>query len=182
MRRMRLISEAYAEELLRKELDDVESKLNGFINHFGLTLTQNQYDTLVSFSYNVGTTWMYNTSTWQYKSTGNLNSAILSGDTGSHMLYGMMLWSYAGIRHILINRRIVEMNIYANGVYATNVYAPEAIPDRYRIAFMDGNGGVVKYEEHGFDAEQPIPIKTEFKSNPTGPDETGAIVTYELDG
>ena len=176
------ISEAYAEELLRKELDDVESKLNGFINHFGLTLTQNQYDTLVSFSYNVGTTWMYNRSTWQYKGTGNLNSAILSGDTGSHMLYGMMLWSYAGNRHILINRRIVEMNIYANGVYATNVYAPEAIPDRYRIAFMDGNGGEVEYEEHGFDAEQPIPIKTEFKSNPTGPDETGAIVTYELDG
>ncbi len=179
------ISEAYAEELLRGELDYFESEINGYISHFGLALTQNQYDALVSFSYNVGASWMYNTSTWEYKSTGNLCSAIVSGDTGSHMLYGMMLWSMAGqkpSRHILINRRIIELNIYANGIYPADCFAAEAIPDRYRIAFMDGNGGVVKYEEHGFDAEQPIPIKTEFKSNPTGPDETGAIVTYELDG
>lgn len=179
------ISEAYAEELLRGELNYFEEKLNGFIKHFGLTLTQNQYDALISFSYNVGANWMYNTSTWQYKSTGNLNSAIISGDTGSNMLYGMMLWSMAGqkpSRHILINRRIVELNIYANGVYPADVYADEATPDRYRIVFMDGNGGTVKYEEHGFDAEQPIAIKTEFKTYPTGPDETGGLVTYVLDG
>lgn len=178
------ISLEYAEELLRGELDYFERELNGFISHFGLTLTQNQYDALVSFSYNVGAGWMYNTDTWEYKSTGNLNTAILGGDSGSHFLYGMMLWSMAGRpeRHILINRRIVETNIYANGVYPEDVYADEATPDRYRIAFMDGNGGTVNYNEHGFDAEQPIAIKTKFKSAPTGPDETGALVTYAFDG
>ncbi len=169
------ISEEYAEQLLRGELDYFENVINNFIKRNNLTLSQHQYDALVSFSYNTGASWTNGT-------TGNFNSAVISGDTGSHFIYGMMLWSMAGNRHILINRRIVETNIYANGVYPANVYAPDAIPDRYRIAFMDGNGGVVKYDEHGFDAEKPIPIKTVFKSHPTGPDETGAIVTYEFDG
>lgn len=180
----REITEQYAEELLRVELEYFEREVNGFISHFGLTLTQNQYDALVSFSYNVGATWMRNTSTWEYKSTGNLNSAILSGDTGSHIIYGMMLWSMAGSpeRHILINRRIVETNMYANGVYPDDPTNAALAPARYRIAFMDGNGGVVNYNEHGFDAEKPIAIKTGFKSQPVGPDETGVMVTYEFDG
>ena len=178
------ISEEDAEELLRGELEYFEREVNGFISHFGLTLAQNQYDALVSFSYNVGATWMRNTSTWEYKSTGNLNSAILSGDAGSHFIYGMMLWSMAGTpeRHILINRRTVETNMYANGVYPENPNDASQAPSRYRIAFMDGNGGVVNYNEHGFDAEQPIAIKTQFKSKPVGPDETGVMVTYEFDG
>ena len=169
------ISEEYAEELLRGELDYFEDKINDFIKRNELTVSQHQYDALVSFTYNTGANWTSGT-------TGNFNGAVISGDTGSHFIYGMMLWSMAGNRHTLINRRIVEMNIYANGIYAVDPFKPEAIPDRYRIAFMDGNGGVVKYDEHGFDAEQPIAIKTQFKTYPTGPDETGAVVTYVLDG
>ena len=169
------ISEEYAEELLRGELDYFEDKINDFIKRNELTVSQHQYDALVSFTYNTGANWTNGT-------TGNFNGAVISGDTGSHFIYGLMLWSMAGNRHILINRRIVEMNIYANGVYPADVYAADAIPDRYRIAFMDGNGGVVKYDEHGFDTENPIPAKTAFSSYPTGPDETGAIVTYVLDG
>ena len=169
------ISVEYAEQLLREELDFFEEKINGFITKNELTISQHQYDALVSFTYNVGANWTTGT-------TGNFNSAVISGDSGSHMLYGMMLWSMAGKRHILINRRILELNMYANGVYPEDVFAADVVPDRYRIAFMDGNGGQVKYEEHGFDAEQPIAIKTKFNSYPTGPDETGAIVTYVLDG
>ena len=168
------ITVEYAEELLRKELDYFEEVVNKFIDRNNLTLKQHQYDALISFTYNTGYAW---TST-----TGNLVTAVIGGDTGSHFIYGMMLWSMAGQRHILINRRIVETNIYANGVYPADVYADEATPDRYRIAFMDANGGTVSYDEHGFDALQPIPIKTKFKSAPTGPDETGATVTYVFDG
>lgn len=168
------ITVEYAEELLRDELDYFEEVVNKFIDRHSLTLQQHQYDALISFTYNTGYAW---TST-----TGSLVTAVIGGDTGTHFIYGMMLWSMAGQRHILINRRIVETNIYANGVYPADVYADEATPDRYRIAFMDGNGGNVKYDEHGFDALQPVPIKTQFKSAPTGPDETGATVTYVFDG
>lgn len=178
------ITEEYAEELLKNELEYFESELNGFINHFDLTLTQNQYDALVSFSYNVGATWMRDTKTWQYKSTGNLNSAIISGNTGSNFIYSLMLWSMAGKpeRHILINRRIVETNVYANGVYSEDPTNTSLAPSRYRIAFMDANGGKVNYDEHGFDAEDPVAIKTVLTSSPVGPDETGVQVTYEFDG
>lgn len=169
------ISKEYAEELLRKELDTFEAQVNGFIERNGLTLSQHQYDALVSFTYNVG-------GSWTNSSTSNLSSAIISGDTGSHVLYGLMLYSMAGNRHILIKRRVIEIDMYANGIYPENVNTGYEMPDRYRIAFMDGNGGAVKYDEHGFDTEQPIAVKTVFTSNPTGPDETGAIVTYVFDG
>ena len=168
------ISEEYAEELLRKELDEFETTVNNFIERNNLTLEQHQFDALISFTYNTGYAWN--------STTGNLVTAVISGDTGSHMLYGLMLWGMAGNRHILVNRRIVELNMYANAVYPVDPLKAEAVPERYRIAFMDGNGGVVKYDEHGFDAEQPIAIKTTFSTYPSGPDETGVWVTYVLDG
>ena len=175
------ISEEYATELLLGELEYFERELNGFIDHFDLTLSQNEYDALVSFSYNVGASWMRNSS-GQYKSSGNLNSAIISGDAGTRMFYGIMLWGYAGNEYILIPRRASEMNVFANGVYSQNVDA--VYPSRYRVAFMDGNGGTVSYYGFGFDAQDPIALseKTSFKEYPTGPDEHGATVTYVFDG
>ena len=170
------ISEEYALELLAGELVYFETVVNNFIKRNNLTLAQHQYDALISFTYNTGYGWS--------STTGNLVTAIFNGDKGSHFIYGMMLWSMAGDpeRHILVNRRIVETNMYANGVYPENPVDASQAPARYRIAFMDGNGGVVSYNEHGFDAEQPIAIKTTFKSKPVGPDETGVLVTYEFDG
>jgi len=174
------ISKEYAEQLLRKELDYFEKEVNDFVKEHDLVAKngfgQNQYDALVSFTYNTGAGWTKNI-------TGNFSGAVFAGDKGTHLLYGFMLWSMAGNEHILIGRRIVEMNIYANGIYdSRGQWDVSARPDQYRIAFMDGNGGVVKYDEHGFDTKNVIPIKTQFKSRPTGPDETGVQVTYELDG
>ena len=78
------ISLEYAEELLRGELDYFEEKINDFITRNSLTLSQHQYDALVSFTYNTGANWTNGT-------TGNFNSAVISGDTGSHFIYGIML-------------------------------------------------------------------------------------------
>ena len=164
------ITREYAEELLRGELDYFEGQVNGFIQKHGLQVTQHQYDALVSFSYNTGAGWTNGTK-------GNFNSAVIAGDKGTRFIYGMMLWSYAGSEHILIGRRIAETNVYVNGVYEAWTY-----PDRYRIAFMNPTGGSINYDEHGFDALDPVPIRTTIKSAPVGPDETGAMVTYVFDG
>lgn len=169
------ITEEYAEQLLRQELDVFEQKINNFLTKNNHKVTQSQYDALVSFTYNTGNGWMSDTSQ-------TFCSAVLSGDTGPRFVYAMLLWTIAGGRHILVKRRIIETNIYVNGVYPEDVNAAGALPDRYRMAFMNGNGGVVQYEAHGFDTENPSPARTQFKSYPTGPDETGAIVTYEFDG
>lgn len=51
------ITEAQAEELLRDELGRIENHLNQFCSSNGIVLNQNQFDALVSFTYNVGTGW-----------------------------------------------------------------------------------------------------------------------------
>ena len=72
--------------------------------------------------------------------------------------------------------------MYVNGVYPEDPLSKDAVPDRYRIAFMDGNGGEVRYDEHGFDTQQTSIIRTYFSTYPTGLDEFGNYVTYELEG
>lgn len=57
------ITEAEADALLRKAISNFE---NG-INNIGRQLTQNQFDALVSFSYNVGLAWISNSSYRIYK-------------------------------------------------------------------------------------------------------------------
>jgi len=169
------ITQEYAEELMRGELAVFEEMILDFAERNGMKFTQNQYDALVSFTYNVG-------GNWTRSSTSNLSSAIISGDTGPGLMYGMMLYSMAGNRHTLVSRRCVEVNMYLNGVYPADPLSKDAVPDNYRIAFMDGNGGVVRYDEHGFDAKQPSAIRTYFTDEPTGPDENGNYVTYVLEG
>ena len=169
------ITEEYAEELMRGELKAFEEQILAFAKRNGMEFNQHQFDALVSFTYNVG-------GNWTNSSTSNLSSAIISGDTGPRLLYGMMLYSMAGGRHTLVSRRCVETNMYLNGVYPEDPLAKDAAPANYRIAFMDGNGGVVRYDEHGFDALQPSGIRTYFTDLPTGPDENGIHVTYVLEG
>ena len=53
------ITEAEAEKQMTDYLDTkVVPVLNSFVSENGITLSQNQYDALVSFTYNLGTGWM----------------------------------------------------------------------------------------------------------------------------
>ena len=165
------ITDEIGEQLLRKELNYFEKEVNDFIKENNLTLTQNQYDALVSFSYNCGANWT--------DGNGNLKKAVLEGDMGAGIAYGMMLWSTAGKKYVLMPRRIVELEVYVNNKYQ-NQWEPEH--DRYRYVFMNAAGGTTDYKVHGFDITDPTHIRTVIKKAPTGPDETGAIVTYVFDG
>ena len=168
------ITEERAEELLLKELVYFEKEVNAFIERKGLTLTQQQYDTLVSFSYNCGANWTTET-------TGYFHNAVLSGDLGSEFVYGMFLWGTAGGQYVLIPRRICETYIYVQGIYNYKLSWYYDNP-QYRYVFMDANGGKVNYYVHGFDVNDPTHIRTQLTSAPVGPDETGGMVTYVFDG
>lgn len=164
------ITEEEAEALLTQELTSFETAVTDFAVKNELCLQQNEYDALVSFSYNCGGGWMKET-------TGNMYQAVVSGDKGARIVYGMMLWSKAGGEYVLRNRRIAELNMYLYGEYI-----PYEYPDNLRYVFLDGAGGTTSYEIHGFDTNTPTPVIYRFKSVPTGPDETGKTVTYEFDG
>jgi GH24 family phage-related lysozyme (muramidase) len=52
------ITEVQADTLLRDVLSVMEAKVNAMAEKMGITLTQNQFDALMSLTYNLGTGWM----------------------------------------------------------------------------------------------------------------------------
>lgn len=123
------ITEEEAEALLAKHLDIAETAVNKFIDSFSLNLNQGQFDCLVSFSFNCGTSWL--------TKSGTLRSAIIEGKTGNDFLYAICLWCRAGdrIQTGLITRRFVEANMYLNGVYSMSV------PENFCYTLLSSNGG-----------------------------------------
>ena len=170
------ITEEEALTLLDEMLAEFETAVNEFARSYSLVLSQNQFDALVSFTYNCGTSWMSDTE-------GYFNRAVREGKTGSEYLYGICLWSSSGGEYILTKRRLSEANMYLNGVYeAYNDSDDGTYPDTYKYVYLDGNGGTVQYIIHGYDAADPVPVVTNFSSVPTGVDASGNTFTYEFAG
>lgn len=168
------ITEAEAQALLEDMLADFENTVNNFASKNSLALSQQQFDALVSFTYNCGGAWTTN-------STSTINKAVREGWTGSKFVYAITLYSTASGDYILMNRRLAEANVYLNGIYkASNVSG--AIPDELRYVFLDGNGGVSKNSIHGFDTSDPISVITEFSKVPTGKGTDGESFSYEFAG
>ena len=125
------ITETEAEVLLRNHLGEVELDLNKrIIEKYDLKLTQNQFDALVLFSYNVGTG-------WTYYSTQNIHQAVKNGATGDELIYWLGRWCKAGgsFKNYLMRRRLSEANMYINGIYDKNP------PSHYCFVHIDANGG-----------------------------------------
>lgn len=128
-----------AEALLREEIGEIESDLNQkFLDKYGISVTQNQFDALVSFSYNIGTGWV------TYDSS--LRNAILRNADADELVYAFGLYCTAGGKYLpgLITRRLCEANMYLNGVYSKN------ISNDYGYVYYDANGGTVKYRVQAF--------------------------------
>lgn len=109
------ITEKEADILLRRMLrDEFEPYVDALEKKCSRSFTQNEYDALVSFSYNVGVGWMrggYNI--YRYVTTGSYTEMELVNCFGS--------WINAGGKSVdgLARRRIDEVNLYLNGVYST---------------------------------------------------------------
>ena len=133
------ISKAEAEVLLRQVIADVGTTINQkLLNPYHLTLTQHQFDALVSFSFNIGTSWM------TYDST--LRHAILNGGNDSDLVYAFGLYCTAGGKYSsgLITRRLCEANMYLNGIYS------QKPNEAYGYVFYEPNGGTLTYRVQGF--------------------------------
>lgn len=134
------ITEEEAEELLWDHLDSKGRSINSFIDKFGLTITQNQFDALMCLTYNIGTGWLYKTS--------DLRTAIIEGWTGNDLLFALGKRSTAGGSTLpgLVRRRLAEANMFLNGVYDT------AVPENYCYVRYDANGGETDVLTQCFDS------------------------------
>lgn len=98
-----VITKEQAEELLKKDIKEIEYKLNSL----NLNLTQNQFDALVSFIFNVG---------WSnFKSSTLLKKIRINPDDPS-IRYEFSRWVFANGKKLngLIKRRNEEANLYFN--------------------------------------------------------------------
>ncbi len=136
------ISEEDAEALLRDFLARYENALNAFAAKRGLTLSQQQFDALMLFSYNCGTGWTSETK-------GTFYNAVVGGATGNDFIRAITLWCSAGgqIKTFLLRRRLSEANMYLNGQYS------QTPPENYSYVLLDPNGGSMDYLVQGYDAE-----------------------------
>ena len=123
------ITEEEADALLRKYVAVAEKAVNRMIDTYGLSLNQNQFDTLIDFCYNCGTGWTTR--------DGSFRSAVISGATGDTFLDAIASWCKAGDQIVggLIRRRLAEANMYLNGVYSVTP------PSSYCYVLFNGNGG-----------------------------------------
>lgn len=152
------ITKAQADKLLREELAELELSLNKFISKYALALSQQQFDALASFTYNLGTNWMNNTSTFR--------TAVVNGQMGNDFIFAITMWCNAGgvINNGLVQRRLAEANLYLNGIYS------KTAPSNYRYVIFDNNldSAVSTIKIQGFDANQTdkirsVPSKTGYR-------------------
>lgn len=96
------ISEAEAEQLLRKDLRDAESAVNNMVDE---RLTQSQYDALVSFVFNVGSGAFY---------TSTLRKKVNQDPNQAGIYHEFMRWVNAGGQESsgLVKRRRAEAELY----------------------------------------------------------------------
>lgn len=147
------ISEEEAEELLQEFLVTMGGDINGFIDKFGLNISQNQFDAMLSLSFNCGTGWLYKPST--------LRTAVVEGWTGDDLLFAFGQWSNSGGKTVtgLVRRRLAEAEMYLDGNYTVS---PQ---EDYCYVLFDANGGESEIVVQGYDV----------KANP----EIRAVPTYD---
>ena len=119
------ITDAEADALMREYVAEFEEDLNRFISANGLSLKQCQFDALLSFTYNLGSNWMNNSSTFR--------SAVLNKSTGNDFIFAIGRWCTADgeILSGLVKRRLAEANMYLNGAYSV------APPSNYQYVIFE---------------------------------------------
>lgn len=116
------IKQNEADTALRAALADYAKKVNSFAGSNGLTLSQNQFDALVIFSYGEGTSWM--------NGNGALKTAVVNKADSNTLLTALMTYGNE-------SRRRVEANMYVNGIYSN------VLPTSLAKVTYDPNGGVL---------------------------------------
>ena len=120
-----------ADQLILYVIAELEQKLDRFLEEYDLSLSQTEYDALVSFTFNVGSSWLNE----NYRLAG----LLIDGDyTVNEFASAMGVWCHVGteINSGLIVRRIGEVKLFLYGAYAL-----DDTPNKFCYLIYDGNGG-----------------------------------------
>lgn len=171
------ITQAEAEQMLRDYLDaKVLPDMNNFLTQNSVSLSQNQFDALCSFTYNLGSGWMTGTS--------RLHSYLVSGIqnyTPAQIVDAIGVFGHQLINGQykvvdgLVNRRIREARLFVYGDY-TGTSSPE-----YCWLIIDRAGGELENDIFCYEKDKPygtLPQPTKSGEYFTGwlANETGAVL------
>ena len=150
------ITQAQADQALRKLILDLDAKVNSFASANSLTLSQCQHDALVLFTFDVGDSWM--------SGSGVVRSAIVSKASTNDLLKAMSDWASDQDD---FRRRKIEVNMYKNGIYS------DVTPSSFGTVTYNPDGGTIPQNGTGvysvlFDttktsAHIPSPTRSGYK-------------------
>lgn len=153
------ISESEADSLLRKHLKSTEKAVNAFAEKHHIDFTQNEFDAICSFTYNVGAGWMKN-------KDGLVTQAVLNRVKDNDFIFAMVQWCRAGgdILTGLVERRLIEANVYLHGEY------DRTIPENFKYVKFDWTSSELWGEERtvriqAYDLNLDAPIQHEGVRN-----------------
>lgn len=111
-----ILKEEKAEALMMYVLVEIEEDLDKFLDKYGIQVNQYQYDSLISFTYNLGTAWM--------SADSRLGEVLVSGDyTINEFASAMGVYCHvtvgneAKVLDLLVSRRIREIKLFLFGAY-----------------------------------------------------------------
>ena len=150
------VTQAQADQALRKLILDLDAKVNAFASSNSLTLSQCQHDALVLFTFDVGDSWM--------SGSGVVKSAIVSKADTNDLLKAMSDW--AGDQDDF-RRRKIEVNMYKNGVYSDvtpSSFGTVTYNPNYGTLPQNGTGTYsVLFDTTKTSAHIPSPTRSGFK-------------------
>ena len=150
------VTQAQADQALRKLILDLDAKVNSFASSNSLTLSQCQHDALVLFTFDVGTSWM--------SGSGVVKSAIVSKASTNDLLKAMSDW--AGDQDDF-RRRKIEVNMYKNGIYSDvtpSSFGTVTYNPNYGTLPQNGTGTYsVLFDTTKTSAHIPSPTRSGFK-------------------
>ena len=120
-----------ADQLLLYVVAEIEQKLDAFLDTYNLNLAQHEYDALISFTFNVGSSWL--------KPEYRLANLLINGNYSTNEFASAMgVWCHVGteINSGLIVRRIGEVKLFLYGAYAL-----DDTPNKFCYLIYEGNGG-----------------------------------------
>ncbi|WP_049962769.1 SH3 domain-containing protein [Ruminococcus sp. HUN007] len=126
------ITEAEADRLLREVVVVYEKFVRNFLDKYGISVTQNQYDALVSFTYNMG-------NVWNNTSEVTIRTYLVNGIenyTPEQITDAFKLWCKAGGQVLpgLVRRRETEAALFLSGVD----YSANETGEKWRVTSSTG--------------------------------------------